>query len=55
MIASKDLSNGVVDYDGNDSRSKWSRPNFDTNKRYLDEKDFFFRFKRWVVVGPPSF
>jgi len=42
MIAGKDLRNGVPDSDGENSRSKLSRPNFDPNKRYPDEKDAVF-------------
>jgi len=43
MITDNDLSNGIVDYDGEDSRTKLSRPDFDPNKCYLDEKDVFLR------------
>jgi len=42
MIAGKDLRNGVTDSDGENSRSKLSRPNFDPNKRYPDDKDAVF-------------
>ncbi|MCI91710.1 protein OBERON 3-like, partial [Trifolium medium] len=42
MIANKDLRNGVADSDGETSRNKLSRPNFEPNKRYPDDKDVVF-------------
>lgn len=42
-MANKDLRNGVADSDGESSRSKLSRPNFEPNKGYPDEKDVGFR------------
>lgn len=42
MIASKDLRNGVAESEGENSRSKLSRPNFEPNKRYPDKKDAVF-------------
>jgi hypothetical protein len=42
MIASKDHRNGVADSDGETSRNKLSRPNFEPNKGYPDDKDVVF-------------
>jgi hypothetical protein len=38
MIGSKDLRIGVADSDGENSRSKLSRPNFEASKEFPDEK-----------------
>lgn len=42
MIASKDLRNGGVDSEGENSRSKPSRHNFEPSKEYPDEKNVGF-------------
>ncbi|XP_045820580.1 protein OBERON 3 [Trifolium pratense] len=55
MIANKDLRNGVADSDGETSRNKFSRPNFEPNKRYPDDKDVVFLRDSHMGAGASAF